>query len=268
MACYNSVVCPLLSYLLLGVVGGLLAGLFGLGGGIVIVPALFFLYRWQGFPNDLIMHMAVGSSLATVAFTSVISTYAHHRHSAVLWPCTLRLIPGIIAGAWLGAAIADRLPEHALRIGFGFFELLVAAQLALGFKPSAQRLVPGRLGMVVTGLIIGAMSAVLGIGGGTLTVPFLLWCNIDMRHAVATSAACGLPIALVGSIGFAAIGWGDAALPPGSSGYVYWPAVIGVVAASTLFAPVGAWLAHTLPVTTLRRLFAIVVALVGIRMLA
>ncbi len=257
----------LTSYLLLGVVAGLLAGLLGIGGGIVIVPALFFLYHWQDFPKELTMHIAVGSSLATVVFTSLTSAYAHHRRGAVLWPCTVRLIPGIVAGAWLGAALADHLPERALRIGFGLFELLVAAQLALGFKPQAQRLLPGGLGMAVTGLIIGAVSTVLGIGGGTLTVPFLLWCNVNIRQAVATSAACGLPIALAGSIGFAATGWGDPTLPAWSSGYIYWPAVVSVVAVSTLFAPVGVWLAHTLPVATLRRLFAIIVAIIGIRML-
>lgn len=121
--------------------------------------------------------------------------------------------------------------------------------------------------MAATGLIIGAVSAVLGIGGGTLTVPFLLWCNVNIRQAVATSAACGLPIALAGSIGFAVTGWGDPALPSGSSGYIYWPAVVSVVAASTLFAPVGTWLAHTLPVAALKHLFAIIVAIIGIRML-
>lgn len=257
----------LVSYLLLGVAGGLLAGLLGIGGGIVIVPALFFLYQWQDFPKELTMHMAVGSSLATVVFTSLTSAYAHHRRGGVLWPCTVRLIPGIVAGAWLGAALADHLPERALRMGFGLFELVVAVQLAVGFRPQAHRLLPGSPGMAATGLIIGAVSAVLGIGGGTLTVPFLLWCNVNIRQAVATSAACGLPIALAGSIGFAVTGWGDPALPSGSSGYIYWPAVVSVVAASTLFAPVGTWLAHTLPVAALKHLFAIIVAIIGIRML-
>jgi uncharacterized membrane protein YfcA len=241
--------------------------LLGIGGGIVIVPALFFLYHWQDFPSALIMHMAVGSSLATVVFTSLTSTYAHHHRGAVLWPCIVRLIPGIVAGAWLGAVLADHLPERALRSGFGLFELLVAAQLVFGFKPQAHQRLPGPLGMAVAGLIIGTVSTVLGIGGGTLTVPFLLWCNVNLRQAVATSAACGLPIALAGAIGFAATGWDNSALPPWSSGYIYWPAVVSVVAASTLSAPVGAWLAHTLPIATLRRLFAMIVALIGIRML-
>jgi uncharacterized membrane protein YfcA len=255
------------AYLLLGALAGLLAGLLGIGGGIVIVPVLFFLYHWQDFPRELSMHMAVGSSLATVVFTSLISAYAHHRRGAVLWPSVARLVPGVVVGALLGAAIAGYLPGRTLRVCFGLFELFVGAQLAFGFKPMPHRLLPGSAGMAFAGVIVGSVSTVLGIGGGTLTVPFLLWCNVAIRQAVATSAACGLPIALVGSIGFVVTGWGSAALPAWSSGYVYWPAVVSVVAASTFLAPVGAWLAHTLPVTMLKRLFAVIVAIIGIRML-
>jgi uncharacterized protein len=257
----------LTAYLSLGAVAGLLAGLFGLGGGIVIVPALFFLYLQRGFPAELCMHLAVGSSLATVVFTSITSAMAHHRHGAVRWPVVRRLSPGIVAGAALGAVLAEHAPGRFLRVFFGLFELLVAVQLALAPRPDAHRDLPGTGGMWLVGTGIGALSTLLGIGGGTLTVPLLVYCNVPIHQAVGTSAACGLPIALAGAIGFAVAGWGEAGLPAGSSGYLYWPAVAAVMAGSAFLAPLGARLAHALPVATLRRLFAAVVALIGVRML-
>ena len=257
----------LTAYLSLGAVAGLLAGLFGLGGGIVIVPALFFLYLQRGFPAELCMHLAVGSSLATVVFTSITSAMAHHCHGAVRWPVVRRLSPGIVAGAALGAVLAEHSPGRFLRVFFGLFELLVAAQLALAPRPDAHRNLPGSGGMWLVGTGIGALSTLLGIGGGTLTVPLLVYCNVPLHQAVGTSAACGLPIALAGAIGFAVAGWGEAGLPAGSSGYLYWPAVTALMAGSAFLAPLGARLAHALPVTTLRRGFAAVVALIGVRML-
>ncbi|MGH8586991.1 MAG: sulfite exporter TauE/SafE family protein [Gammaproteobacteria bacterium] len=257
----------LTAYLSLGAVAGLLAGLFGLGGGIVIVPALFFLYLRQGFPAELCMHLAVGSSLATVVFTSLTSAMAHHRHGAVRWPVVRRLSPGIVAGAALGAVLAEYAPGRFLRVFFGLFELLVAAQLALAPRPDLHRELPGAGGMWLVGTGIGALSTLLGIGGGTLTVPLLVYCNVPIHQAVGTSAACGLPISFAGAIGFAVAGWGEAGLPAGSSGYLYWPAVMAVVAGSAFLAPLGARLAHALPVATLRRGFAAVVAFIGVRML-
>ncbi len=257
----------LFSYLLLGAVAGVLAGLLGVGGGIVVVPALFFLFRLQGLPPELLMHLAVGSSLATVIFTAIASTRAHHRHGAVLWPVVLRMAPGIVLGALAGAAVADRLPTTVLRIAFGLFEIAVALQMLLGLRPKPSRTLPGPLGLATVGGGIGTISSVLGIGGGTLTVPFLVWCNVSMRRAVATSAACGLPIAAAGAAGFLLAGMDRPDLPRWASGYIYWPAVAGVVAASALTARTGAWLAHNLPVATLKRVFAVVLIFVGMRML-
>ncbi len=257
----------LLAYLGVGVVAGALAGLFGLGGGIVVVPALYFLYLRQGFPAELCMHLAVGSSLATVAFTSLTSATAHHRHGAVLWPVVWRLSPGIAAGAALGAVLAEHVPGRFLRIFFGVFEIAVAIQLALAARPDAHRELPGAGAMGAAGAGIGALSTLLGIGGGTLTVPLLVWCKVSIHQAVGTSAACGFPIALAGAIGFVAAGSGETGLPPGTSGYVYWPAVLAIAAGSAFLAPLGARLAHALPVATLRRLLAGVVAVIGIRML-
>ncbi len=257
----------LLTYVLLGAVAGILAGLLGVGGGIVIVPALYFLFHLQGFPEPLVMHLAVGSSLMTVIFTSISSTLAHHRRGAVLWPAALWLAPGIVIGALLGAGLADLLPEATLRRAFAVFEFYVALQMLLGLKPKPSRNLPGppMLGLIGGG--IGTLSSMLGIGGGTLTVPFLIWCNIHIRNAVATSAACGLPIAVAGASGFLLTGWGRPQLPAWSSGYIYWPAVLGVVSSSALFAPLGARIAHAIPVDTLKRVFAAVLMIVGGRML-
>lgn len=155
----------------------------------------------------------------------------------------------------------------ALKNFFGFFELAVATQMGLGLRPNAVRMLPGRAGMSLAGGVIGVFSALVGIGGGSLTVPFLVWCNITAQRAVATSSACGLPIAIAGAIGFMLTGWQNTHLPPGSSGFVYWPAFIGIVVTSILTAPLGARLAHRLPAYTLKKVFAIFLAILGIRML-
>lgn len=256
-----------LLYPLVGALVGVIAGLFGVGGGLIVVPFLVFIFRGQGMPPEIIMHLAIGTSLATIMVTSLSSVRAHHRHGAVLWPVCLKLTPGIIAGTLLGAAIVDQLPNNTLRIIFGVFELLVAAQIGLGIKTAPHRQLPGRVGMSATGGVIGAVSAIVGIGGGTLTVPFLVWCSIGIRQSVATSAACGLPIAVAGTIGFIIAGWNAAQLPTWSTGYIYWPAFAGIALASVLFAPLGAKLAHTLPADKLKRFFALFLAALGLRML-
>ena len=257
----------LISYLALGGVAGVLAGLLGVGGGLVIVPALLWVFRADGFAESVVVHLAVGTSLATIIATSLSSIRAHHRRGAVLWPVVRRLAPGIVVGAVLGAAIADRLATAWLQRVVGAFALTVAAQMLLGARAEAHRGLPGPLGMGAAGSVIGAVSGLVGIGGGSLTVPFLSWCSVDIRRAVATSAACGFPIAVAGAAGFAAVGWGESALPPGSTGFLYWPAFAGVAAASVLTAPLGARLAHSLPVVALKRVFATVLALVGLKLL-
>lgn len=257
----------LFTYLLLGGIAGVLAGLLGVGGGLVIVPVLAWLFYRSGISPEVVMHLAIGTSLATIVLTSISSVWAHHRRGAVLWSVFRQLTPGILLGAGLGAALADRLPSDSLRLIFGLFELGVALQMGLNLKPSPHRSLPGPWGLSAAGSVIGLVSAVVGIGGGTLTVPFLQWCNVTMRQAVATSSACGLPIAFGGALGFVITGWGTPMLPSLSSGYLYWPAFFGIVAASTLFAPVGARLAHRLPGATLKRFFALLLALLGLRML-
>ncbi|MGH8120104.1 MAG: sulfite exporter TauE/SafE family protein, partial [Gammaproteobacteria bacterium] len=209
------------AWLAVGAGAGIIAGLLGLGGGIVIVPALLYLFILQGMPESILMHLAVATSLATIVFTSLVSAWAHHRHQAVLWPAVLALAPGIVLGSIAGALLTHHLPSHTLRSAFGVFEILVGLQIGFGFKPGAHRALPGRGGMLLAGGGIGAVSTVLGIGGGTLTVPFLLWCNVHIRNAVATSSACGLPIAAVGAGVLIIAGSTYPGLPSGTSGYVY-----------------------------------------------
>lgn len=256
------------SYIALGIFAGFIAGLFGVGGGLIIVPVLIIIFQSSSFSPDVIVHMGIGTSLATIIFTSLSSIYAHHyRHKAVRWDIVKRLTPGIIIGALLGAFIADFISAKILRQFFGVFELLVAMQLALNIKAHAARTLPHYIGMFNAGAGIGVVSSIAGIGGGTLTVPFLSWCNIKMQEAVATSSACGLPIAVAGCVGFVFTGWNEVNLPEHSIGYIYWPAFLSIVISSILMAPVGARFAHWLSAKKLKRFFSLVLFILGIKML-
>lgn len=257
----------LLFYMVIGAFAGVMAGLLGVGGGLIIVPAMAWTFHLQHISDEVIMHLAIGTSLATIVITSTSSVRAHHRHGAVQWPLFWQLTPGIVIGALLGAVIADALHSRTLQIVFGIFVLVIAVQMAFGAKPPPQRELPGTVGMSIMGGIIGVVSAIVGIGGGSLTVPFLTWCNVKMRNAVATSAACGFPIALGGTTGYVALGWNEPDLPAWSVGYVYLPALLGIALISMWSAPLGAGLAHRLPSLALRRVFAVFLTVVGVTML-
>jgi uncharacterized protein len=257
----------LVAYLTTGVASGILAGLFGVGGGVVVVPALIFIFARTGLAADWIPHLAVGTSLAAIVATGAASAYAHHRRGAVRWDLVLRLAPGIVIGAWVGAAFAGVLSDAWLKRIFGGFLLYVGARMLVRRAATARRALPGTPGMLAAGAGIGALSALVGIGGGTITVPFLSRVGIDMRRAVATSSACGVPIALAGALGFMAVGWGREGLPAASTGFVYWPAVVGLLVASVPTAPLGAHLAHRLPVHQLKRVFAVLLLVLGARLL-
>lgn len=257
----------LIAYLILGLFTGIIAGLLGVGGGLIIVPVLVMLFQLQGFADVVVVHLAVGTSLATIVLTSISSVRAHHKHGAVLWPVFWQLTPGILIGALLGAFIAELMSADFLRIFFALFEFAVALQLGLDIKPNPARVLPGHFIMALVGTGIGSLSAIVGIGGGSLTVPFLVWCNVLMQKAVATSSACGLPIAIAGAAGFMLTGWQNEALPDNSSGFVYWPAFFGIVMTSILTAPLGARLAHRLPARALKKVFAGFIAILGVRML-
>jgi len=254
--------------LLLGIVAGTVAGLLGVGGGIVIVPMLvWFLSHYVEIPTTYLMQVAIGTSLATIVITSLSSIIAHHQRKAVRWLIVWQLTPGIIIGALLGATLADKLPSDTLRIIFAILILFVAAQLSFLPPPAPDRQLPNGLGIGIMGTIIGHISALVGIGGGSLTVPFLVWCNISIRNAVGTSAACGFPIAVSGTFGFIITGWHINNLPAWTSGYIYWPAFFAIVPTSLVFAQLGTKLAHTIPVNTLKNFFAVFLAGVGFKLL-
>lgn len=256
-----------LLYLALGAVAGTLAGLFGVGGGIIIVPVLVFSFTAQGMSPEVLTHLAVGTSLATIVFTSINSIITHHRKGAVLWPVVGWMTVGILGGAALGTLTAAALQGPHLQKIIGVFALLVAIQLGFDLRPKAGGGVPGRFGLGVAGAVIGWASAIFGIGGGSLTVPFLTWRSVPIQKAVATSSAGGLPIAMASAASFVLVGWDVPDLPAWSLGFVYLPAMVGIAATSMYFARVGARLAHRLDPVTLRRLFALLLACVGVNFL-
>jgi uncharacterized membrane protein YfcA len=255
------------AYLALGAFTGFFAGMLGIGGGLVMVPALTLMFGMQAqFPQSEILHMALGTSMATIIFTSIASLRTHHAHGAVLWDVFKVFTPGILLGTAIGTVFASSIPARPLAVFFTCFVCLIAVQMALNLKPKATRELPGKLGLVGVGAGIGALSSLVAIGGGSLTVPFLTWCNVRVQHAIGTSAAVGLPIAIGGSLGYIFNGWATAGLPVGSLGYLYLPALAILVLASMLTAPHGARLAHRLPVATLKRIFAVILVLLATKM--
>lgn len=257
----------LLMYILVGAVAGILAGLLGIGGGLVIVPMLAFCFTWQGLPQEVIMHLALGTSMASIIFTSISSFRAHHKRGAVHWGVVRRIVFGILTGTFLGSCVTARLSTNLLKGFFVIFLYYMAVQMIVDKKPKPTRQLPGNAGMFAAGNVIGALSSLVGIGGGNISVPFMVWCNMAFRHAIGTSAAIGFPIAIAGSAGYLYNGWGQPHLPPHSLGYIYLPALAGLVCASVLTAPLGVRLAHSLPVSRLKRVFALLLLLVGTRML-
>lgn len=254
-------------YPLLGVFAGLTAGLLGVGGGIIIVPVLIYSFTLLGFSPDVLTHMAVGTSLATIIVTSMGSVYQHHSKGAVLWPVLLWFAVGLILGALFGAKVADLLRGRVLQFLFGVFALVIAWQMVRGLKPMPGRGLPGKVGLACVGVLIGCVSAIFGIGGGSLSVPFFSWCNMKMQDAVGTSSAGGIPIAFAGALGFVWTGWQHPALPTYSLGYVYLPALFGIAITSVIFAQLGARWAHRLPAATLKKIFAVLLAVVGVKLL-
>lgn len=256
-----------LAFAATGACAGVLAGLLGIGGGMVIVPALIFLLPAFGVEPAVLTQVAVGSSLASIAVISINSTRAHQAYGGVLWPVVLRMAPGLVIGAFAGAAVADLLPSLVLQRIVGVAALAVAVKMSVSANPAAQRQLPGAVGLGGVGGAIGGLSSLIGIGGGSLTVPYLSWCNVPMRRAVGTSAACGIPIAWAGTIGFVVSGWNAPDIGMASIGYVGIEPFVGVAVGSLVFTPLGAKWAHRLPAKTLRRIFAVLLAVAGVRML-
>ena len=256
-----------LAYLGLGAFVGFFAGLLGVGGGGIMVPLLTTLFVAQGFPHEHMVHMALGTSMAAIIMTSASSLRAHHGHGAVRWPIVRYIAPGVLAGTFLGTFIASRVPTRPLAIFFACFMVYVSVQMMLNIKPKPSRELPGPVGMTAVGVGIGGVSALVAIGGGSLSVSFMTWCNVKVHEAIGTSAAIGLPIALAGTAGYLINGWGTPGLPALTVGFVHLPALVLVTLPSTVTAPLGARLAHRLPVTTLKKIFAGVLVLLSAKML-
>jgi uncharacterized membrane protein YfcA len=248
---------------LLGIVAGVLAGLLGVGGGLVLVAALVWLLPLHGIGHDAAMHAALASSMASIVLTAASSAYAHHRRGSVLWPTVAWMAPGLVVGGWLGSVVAVALDGAVLKWGVIGYCLLAAAQMMFGRVRSGDgAVVPAGAGMSEAGVGIGAVSAVVGIGGGSMTVPLLVWRGVAAVRAVGTSSACGVVIGMASAAGYA-FNAPAGALPEHALGYVYLPAAVGVAAASVLAAPLGSKLAHAIGGPALKRVFAVFLVVVA-----
>jgi uncharacterized protein len=257
-----------LAYLAIGAAVGFFAGLLGIGGGAVMVPMLVLVFTAQEFPAEHIMHLALGTAMATIMFTSVSSMRAHHAHDAVDWGVARAMAPGILTGAFCAALVAGFIATRPLAVMFTVLVFYAATQILFDLRPKRTRELPGAAGLFAAGAAIGAVSSLLAAGGAFLCIPFLAWCNVPLRGAIGTAAAVGLPIAVAGTAGYLVQGLHVADLPSATLGYVYLPALGLVVATSMLAAPLGARVAHRVPVKRLRIVFALVLYTLAARMLA
>jgi len=252
----------------LGIGTGLLAGLLGIGGGMLMVPFLTLILSARGVSADLAVKMAIATSMATIIFTSVSSVRAHHQRGAVRWDLVKRLAPGIVLGSLVSSlGVFALLRGHVLAIVFGLFVGFSATQMFLDKKPKPTRQMPGTAGTVAAGGVIGFVSGLVGAGGGFISVPFMTWCNVAIHNAVATSAALGFPIAVANVVGYVASGLRVEGLPPASFGYIWLPGLLVIALCSVFTAPLGARAAHALPVGRLKRVFASILYLLAAYML-
>jgi uncharacterized membrane protein YfcA len=256
----------LVAFSALGIISGILAGMLGIGGGVVIVPALIFILDLQGFPAEYIVITAVATSLCTIIFTSVSAARAQIRRSAVDWGIFKRWSLTVVLGSFLSGFIAARLPPEALEIGIAGFLFVVAVIMLSRWAPDPSRKMPGTAGTSGLGLFSGTVSGMAGIGGGNVMVPLMVFFNVPMQRAVATSSTLGFPLALVGTIGYAISGWG-AGITEGSVGYIYLPAAACIALFTVIMAPIGVSLSHKIPAATLKQGFGAFLLVVAGRML-
>ncbi len=258
----------IIELIILGIGTGFLAGLLGIGGGMIMVPFLTFIMSTRGASPDLSIKMAIATSMATIIFTSISSVRAHHKRGAVRWDIVKGLAPGIVGGSLIASlGVFALLKGSWLAIFFGLFVTFSATQMFLDKKPKPSRQMPTAGGQVAAGGVIGFLSGLVGAGGGFVSVPFMSWCNVAIHNAVATSAALGFPIALANAAGYVVSGWNVQNLPAGSFGYIWLPALVVIAIASVFMAPVGAKVAHSLDVKRLKRIFACVLYVLAAYML-
>lgn len=256
----------LFSYMLLGAVAGLIAGVFGLGGGIIIVPSLIFTFSYLNFPPEVLTHLAVGTSLSTILFTSSSAIYVHNKNILINWSLAFKLSVGLIIGGFISAYFADLFSGGILQKAFAIYCFAIAVQMWFSWQPHAALVLPKKLGLACLGSLIGFISGLFGIAGGSLVVPVLTLYRVKMIEAVSTAAVTGFPIALSGTISYIFMGLDNTFTPEYSLGYIYLPATLGIISCSTIFARIGAKLVHTLPVDKTKKAFAIVLLLIACKL--
>ena len=239
-----------------GAVSGVLAGMLGIGGGMILVPFMIIVFNHQQFDQSIIVHMAIATGMATILFTSLSAIRAHHKHGTIDWKLVTALSPGIIAGGLIGGSeLFDAFPTSWLSLFFALFIVYTSVQMFINKKPKPGRQLPGKLGLFSFGALTGALSSLLGAGGAFVSVPFMIWCNVNTHTAMASASGLGFPIAVAATIGYVIGSWGQPGLPPGSLGYIYLPAVACIVAASIFTAPLGAKIARNTNTANLKRVF-------------
>jgi uncharacterized membrane protein YfcA len=254
------------AYAVAGALVGFLAGLLGIGGGMTLVPILSALFAAQALAPEHTVHLALGTAMASIIFTSSASVRAHHQRGAVDWGIVRRLAPGMALGALLATLASGFVSQRALALSFAAIVYAGATQMLLGARPSASRGLPGTGGMLAVGTAIGVICGLVSAGGAFLTVPFMLFCRVPVLTAIGTAAAIGIPVAVVGTVGFVAGGWRVAGLPEATLGFVFLPALAALVVGSIATAPLGARMAHRLPLTVLKRIFALLLFALATKM--
>ncbi len=257
----------ILSFLLLGSFAGFMAGLLGIGGGGIMVPVLTAIFLQQGIPVENVVHLALGTSMASIIITSTSSLCAHNSRGGVIWKVVKGMAPGIIAGTFAATFLASHLRALYLALFFSVFMAYVSIQMFLNKKPKPGRELAGNGGLLIAGSGIGAISALVSIGGGSLTVPYLAWQNVDIKKAIGTSAAIGLPISVAGTIGYVINGWSSSLTDSYTLGFVYLPAALLISVTSFITAPYGVKMAHKLPVAVLKKVFAVLLIILSMKML-
>jgi len=257
----------LISCIALGSIVGFLAGLLGIGGGLIIVPALVYLLPMVGVSSDVVMPMALGTSLGAIVITSTVAALAHHRKRNIPWQLARQLMILVAVGALIGAFIADSLSSEALTSFFSFVVILLAAYMLLSIKASKERDLPATYVFQCISFVTGVISSLMGIAGGAILVPSLSFFGVSVRHAIGLATACGVMVALFGSLGYIITGFNSPNLPQWSLGYIYFPALLGIVISSSIFAPIGVKYASKLPVKTLKKFFAVFLIAVAIKMM-
>jgi uncharacterized membrane protein YfcA len=255
------------AYLILGIFVGFLAGLLGVGGGAIMVPVLTTMFMMQKFSGENVVHMALATSMAAIVVTTWVSFRAHDKREAVLWPVVRKIVPGILLGTFLGTFVASAMSSVPLTIFFSVFIAIIAVQMLLDIKPKPSRNLPGSIILGSTGAVIGFISALVAIGGGSMTVPFLTWCNVKIRSAIGTSSAVGFPLSVAGTIGYLFSGWGTNDVPEYTFGYIYLPAVFLISLASFTITPYGVKTAHKISTGILKKIFAVILVVLSAKML-